>query len=163
MVFNSTDIWTLASAIVGSPIATTFLIKKFGKPVEQKIETVIQKAEPFVKELIDTPAVKLELEKAQHDIEKLTGQLKGSELGKVTATVLNAFSETLDQLSTTQKEAVILQISNMLPKEWNITKAEIESALDAAQKASDSVAEVPYIKTANQFKQDVQASQTVSV
>lgn len=152
----------LGAVGVFTGLAKTQWWPKFVGFVKKDGVTIVQGVENVAEAFVDTPAVKLQLDHAQNEYNSLLAKFKESELAKVTATVLNAFSETLDQLTSTQKEAIVLQISTMLPKEWNITKPEIEVALDTIQKSSDSVAEVPYIKTANQFKQDVQESQTVS-
>jgi len=134
------------------------LLARFTAFLGAHVVDITRGAETLVTDLVSTQSTKVaevhlksELDTALNDVRKTT-------LGQFAAQGLLAMGKSLANLTPGQVEALTLHISTLVPTDWHVTKAEITGALDAVQKASEAVAQVPYIVSANQFAADIAAA-----
>jgi CRISPR/Cas system-associated protein Cas10 (large subunit of type III CRISPR-Cas system) len=122
---------------------------------KEAITHVVEDAVEVVKDVAKFPAMEAIKAELHHKLNNALDELKKSELGRLAALSLNAFENALHDLSDDQKKAIILNISTILQQKGiNVSKDEIEKALDEAQKASNEIEQSPIIQAANKFTQE---------
>lgn len=96
-------------------------------------------------------------------LDAVTKQFRESEIGHLAAVALNYTAKDWGELSQVQKDALCLHLSTALPGEWNVSKADIEKAFEAVQKAADIVAGLPVIQSADKFTEEAKAIESKPV
>lgn len=154
------DLTNVSNIVVGSvvSIGAYILAHKAG------IISFIRKEAPVVAQVAQSVAslpgaklVEVELHQKLNDTE---AKFRDSELGRLAAVALNYTAKDLHELSDVQLNALAIKISTQVPKEWNVSEAQIVEALRLAQKASDAIAADPVVVAADAFtEQKAQAVQ----
>jgi len=156
-------IGAVVSAGVGSLAAYLThkgLLQKVATFLGAHVGEITKGAETLVTDLVSSPAAKVAEVHLQSQLDSALTDIRKTTLGQYAAQGLLAMGKSLSELTPGQVEALTLHISTLVPTEWHVTKMEITQALDAVQKASEVVAQVPYIVSANQFAADIAAAAT---
>lgn len=162
--------WTLiANDVVGAAITIGGLIglnKRFPgllkaeKFIADHAGEIVQTAESVVKDLAATPIGAVVKHHLQSEVDKVTEQLKQSEIARLALVGLHSFGTTLDGLSDVQKVALAKFVTESVPAVWNVTQEEVLAVLADVQKAADAFAQLEIVKAANIFT-DAQKSALV--
>jgi hypothetical protein len=164
-MFNPNDIYTAVLAVIGSAPVTAYLIKKLGKPVEQKIEQVVKNDAPVVKRVITDvvdEAEKLlqlpELATIKAELSSKEKSMKESELGRIAGAALHSWETNFASLTQNQKGTLVTLVRTEIAKKFpDVTDAEIVSALNAVQALSDGFKETQAYKATVALEESLKA------
>jgi len=138
---NGQTISLAVAALIGSPVVTTFLIRKFGKAapaVEQVIETIASDTLHVVEDLATTPWFAGVAATTKLTAHHVIGKLEDSELALASMKGVGAFNAALkvglaDMTATQKTDLMELVKSELARVSVKVTDAQVVQALKVAQ------------------------------
>lgn len=163
-----TQIITVLATVAGTA-GTLFGLNKRFPMVAKVVDTVKAEAstlgadvQHFVGSVEQTPAAKLIESEMSKQVTALTEALKQNTLVKTALAGLHAFGLTLDSLSATQLTAIVEHIKTVVPAAWNVSEADIQSAIGLAQKETTALSGSALFAAANTFTAAQKAKDSVA-
>ncbi|UOF90746.1 hypothetical protein LSG31_00240 [Fodinisporobacter ferrooxydans] len=156
------DYTQLINDVVAAGLAVSGIVglARKGKLNFGVIKEVAKDVAVVAEDAVKIPAIAAVKTELEHKLSGVMDDLKKSELGRLAAEALNYTEKDLKDLSDDQKKALVFYVQSALANKYNVTKDEIEKALELAQQASDAIADSPLVKAADAFTAELQAPQT---
>lgn len=142
-MINWNEVGLVIVGLVGSPVVTTWLVKKFGKDAPKVVQaavTVVDEGIQLVKDLAKTPWFAGVAATTELKVHHVVATLEDTTLGKVAATGIAAFGNDLDKMTVIQKANLSEWVKAELKKfEVMVSDQQVMAALQVAQTAVDKV------------------------
>jgi hypothetical protein len=150
IIIAATAVTTIGGLLA---VVRPFLFK-IGTFPEQNAATIVKdtkEAAGAAKAATETPISASVKHHLETEVNKVIEKFKQSEMTRLALVGLHGFGLKLDNLSDTQKAALVKFVAESVPAEWNVKQADVTAVLDDVQKAADAFSQLVIVKAANFF------------
>jgi hypothetical protein len=162
-ILNDVSTAVLTSGLFFGLIKKYPVIGKAALYVEQHAGEIVQEAESIGKFIVSTPAGAIAAHSLHAEVDRVTEDLKKSEIARLALVGLHSFGQAYTKLSDTQKVALTRFVTDTIPKEWNIDAQAVIGILAEAEKEIEAFGKLGLVQAANTFTEAQKASVVVQV
>jgi hypothetical protein len=127
------------------------IISKTVHFLEANAELIGKEVGIVVETFSATPAGETVKAALQKEVDHVSTKLQDSELAKLALIGLKSFSTKVENLSDTQKSALVKFVLESVPADWGIDESKVTDALNTAEKLVTQFNNLEIVKAANFF------------